>query len=215
MQIDPTEARLRVARMFLRARQPLGAAVVLAELARRGNRDPEVWCGLGAALLGSRGALVVKPFELWAARVLREAEPLVFGTPFAQTRLELERGLPPPATAEPMDAVALDELIPYLLVTDDVLPGAIDGLPADDRMFAVMMLADHSGHALPVIRAAIRGRWGPPAARAALKRCGRFLDRVDLRAAITAAGGSPGHDELEPYLGHVLDQIRAHDAERG
>lgn len=83
--------------MFLRARRPLGAAVLLAELIRSGSGAAEVWCGLGAALLGAREALEVRPFERWAAWVLRDAEPVVLGTPFAQPRLDLARDLPPPA----------------------------------------------------------------------------------------------------------------------
>lgn len=207
MLADADEARLRLARMFLRARQPLGAAVLFTELARDGSRDPEVWCGLGAALMGSRGTLVRKPFEDWAAYVFRQAEPLVKGTPFAEITAQWRSELPPPTSDDTLGAAELDALQEFLLISEDVLPQAVDGLPRDDHMIAVMILGDHSRHAASVVRAAIGGRWGAAAARAALKRAGRFLDRVDVRAAITGAARAPNRDELEPYLGWALDQI--------
>ena len=87
MELDHDDLRLKVARLFLGARQPLGAAVLLAEVVRGGNRDPEVWCGLGAALMGARGVLVSKPFEDWAALVFRDA-PSFAGTPYAEVAAE-------------------------------------------------------------------------------------------------------------------------------
>ncbi len=201
------DGRLRVARLLLRAQRPLGAAVLLAELARKGNREPEVWTALGAALLGARHALMVKPFEQWAAWVLREAEPITFGTPFAQPRLELARDLAPPATEDPFDAYALDQLVAFLLTRKDVLITAVDGLAPAERVLAVALLAETSVHAVPVVAAAIGGRWDAAAARAALSRCQRFLDRPEIRAAIAAATRSPARALLEPFLGRAFDRM--------
>ena len=203
----PAEPPLRVARLLLRARRAHAAALVLAEHARKGSRDPETWCALGAALLGARHPLMVKPYERWAAWVLRDAEPIVFMTPFAQPRLELARDLPPPSHDDPMDALALDQLVEFLATSGDVLPDAVAALTGDDRALAVGLLAESSDHAAPVVRAAIAGRYGAAAARAALRRCRRFLHRGDIRAAITAAAASPGRDELDPYLGEALDLL--------
>lgn len=199
------EPRVRLARMWLRAGQPLGAALLLTELTLESSRDPEVWCGLGAALMGARGTLVRKPFEQWAARVFHQAGALVRGTPFAEVAVHWQAQLPPPGDA-PLEGRELAELFAFLQVTDDVWPAAIDGLPPADHMLAVMVLGDHSPHAAPVIRAAVGGRWGAAAARAALKRAGRFAARdVDVRAAIVEAAGRPGSAELEPYLGWAID----------
>lgn len=205
----PTDAPLRVARVLLRARRAHAAALVLAEHARKGSREAEVWCALGAALLGARHPLVVKPYERWAAWVLREAEPIVFMTPFAQPRLELASGLAPPAHDDPMDAYALDQLIEFLATSEDVLADAFAAITGDDRALAVGLLAESSDRAAPVVRAAITGRYGAAAARAALRRCRRFLHRGDVRAAITAAAASPSRDELDPYLGLALDELAA------
>ncbi len=194
--------------MFLRARRPLGAAVLLAELIRSGSGAAEVWCGLGAALLGAREPLEVRPFERWAAWVLRDAEPVVLGTPFAQPRLDLARDLPPPATEEPLRAYELDELVGFLHDGGrEPLVRAVDGLVGDDRVAAVATLAETSGHAAPVVVAAIRGRWGLAAARAALRRAPRWVEVAAVRAAITAATHGPDRDRLEPHLGHAVDAL--------
>lgn len=207
MPAPPTDAALRVARMLLRARKAHAAALVLAEHARKGSRLAETWCALGAALLGARHNLMVKPYERWAAWILRDAEEIVFMTPFAQPRLDLLKDLEPATYDERVDAVALDQLIEFLATSENILPDAIDALARDDRTLAVGLLADYSDHAAPVVRAAIQGRYGAAAARAALKRFRRFRNRGDIRAAITAAAASPRRDELEPYLGEALDEL--------
>lgn len=208
MSTRPPDGLMRVARVLLRARRPHAAALVLAELMRKGGKEPEAWCALGAALLGARTRLVVKPFERWATWVLRDAEPIVFGTPFAQPRLELADGLAAPETDDPFDAVALDQLQEFLLETEDVLPRGVDGLGADDRVMAIATLADASDHAATVVREAINGRWGDAPARAALKRGRRFSNRGDVRVAIrTASADAARRDALEPYLGQILDEI--------
>jgi hypothetical protein len=202
------DPRLRVARLFMRAGRPLGASLLFTELARAHHDTPEVWCGLGAALLGARTPLRVKPFERWAAYVLRHAEPIVYGTPFAQPRLDLEQGLAPPPTDDAMDAYFLDQLAEFLHDSGDPLVEGIDGLGPDERTFAVAALADTSAHALPVVRTAILGRWRAGVARTALRHCERHLDRPEIRAAITAATRSPHRDKLEPFLGHAVDRLR-------
>ncbi|HUQ02344.1 MAG TPA: hypothetical protein VM261_07595 [Kofleriaceae bacterium] len=203
----PADAPVRVARMLLRAGRAHAAALVLAEHARKGSRDPEAWCALAAALLGARHRLVVKPYERWAAMVLRDAEPIVFATPFAQPTLELMREVAAPTSDDPMDAYALDQLIEWLVTSEDILPDAVAALAGDDRVLAVGLLAESSDHAATVVRAAIEGRFGAAAARAALRRCRRFLQRGDVVQAINAAARSPRRAELEPYLGTVLDEL--------
>jgi hypothetical protein len=203
----PPNGLLRAARVLLRARRAHAAALLLAELARSGNREPEVWCALGAALLGARHRLMVKPYEVWAAWVLRDAEPIVFMTPFAQPRLELANGLAPPDHDKPMTAVELDELQEFLLASEDALPQAIDGLGPEDRVLVISILAETSRHAAPVVREAINGRWGDAAARTALRRCRRFFNRGDVRVAIRTAGASSRRGALEPFLGEVLDEL--------
>jgi hypothetical protein len=203
----PPSGLLRVARVLLRARRPHAAALVLAELARSGNREPEVWCALGAALLGARNRLAVKPYEAWASWVLREAEPIVFMTPFAQPRLELAQEVAPPDHDKPLAAAELDELQDFLLTSDDVLPHGIDGLGPEDRVLAISLLAESSRHAAPVMREAINGRWGDAPGRTALRRSRRFFHRVDVLIAIRSAGASPRRDALEPFLGELLDEL--------
>jgi hypothetical protein len=203
----PPNGLLRVSRVLLRARRAHAAALVLAELARTGNREPEVWCALGAALLGARHRLMVKPYETWAAWVLREAEPIVFMTPFAQPRLELTTNLAPPDHDKPLTALELDQLQEFLLTSEDVLPHGIDGLGPDDRVLAILLLAESSRHAAPVVRDAINGRWGDAPARTALRVGRRFFNRVDVRIAIRTAGASPRRDALEPFLGELLDEL--------
>jgi hypothetical protein len=203
----PADPALKVARLLLRARQAHAAALVLAEHMRKGGRAPEVWCALGAALLGARHRLMVKPYERWAAWVLRDAEPVVFMTPFAQPRLDLARDLAPPPHDDPFDAFAMDQLIEFLATSEDILPDAIAPLSPADRALAVGLLAECSDHAAPVVRAAIQGRYGAAAGRAALRRYRRFLNRGDVLAAIQAAATSKLRDELEPYLGQALDEL--------
>lgn len=203
----PADAPVRVARMLLRARRAHAAALILAEHARKGSRDPEVWCALGAALLGARHRLMVKPYERWAALVLRDAEPIVFATPFAQPTLDLMREVEPPATDDRMDALALDQLIAWLATAETILPDAVAALTGEDRALAVGLLAESSDHAAPVVRAAIEGRYGAAAARAALRRCRRFFHRGDVIVALRSAAASPRRATLEPYLGAALDEL--------
>ena len=88
-----------------------------------------------------------------------------------------------------------------LLLTDhvDLLPDAIDALPAADRLLAATVLIEHSRWAIAVTCAAIDGRWGLPGARAALRRSDRFVGSGAVRASIEKAASSPQRDQLEPY----------------
>jgi hypothetical protein len=181
------DGRVAVARMFLRAGQPLGAAIVLTELVREHSVDPEVWCGLAAALLGVRRRRPRREVERWAALVLREATPRVGGSAFAATTAELRAQVAAPADDALLLAVELDQLADFLIGGEPALPLAIDGLPAADRLHAVTLLGEHGRHAAPVVAAAIDGRWGDAAARAGLAHAGRFLDHPAVKAAIAAA----------------------------
>lgn len=207
MEVDPDTARARVAQLFLKARQPLGAAILYAESARDGSVDPGVWCGLGASLMGARGTLVREPFEDWAARVFLHGQRWFDGTPFADIAAEWQPQLPAPSTDAGLIPADLDELLGFLIVDDDVLPAAVDALAADDRMFAVMMLLDASPHAAPVAAAAIRNRWGTRAAVSALKRAGAYIHHADVRAALGDAARAPNRDHLEPYLRLALVRL--------
>jgi hypothetical protein len=202
------EARVRVARMFLRARQPLAAALILAELVRAKSHDPEVWCGLAAALLGARGGhRPRRTLEHWAAFVLRDATPLAGGTPFAATVKQLAATIPPASDQDLFEAAELDAVQAFLLAGDPVLVPALDRLPPADHQHAVTLLAEHSRHAAPVVAAAIASRWGAAVARAALRRVGRFAGDPDVRGAVVAATRSPDREALEPFLGRALDEL--------
>lgn len=80
--MSPIDLGLRIGMDLFKARQPLAAAIVYAELARSGVSSPELWCGLGSSLMASRGRFVRKPFEDWAAKVFRRGAPLFAGTPY-------------------------------------------------------------------------------------------------------------------------------------
>jgi len=207
MEITPENLLEKAALTFWRARQPLAAAVLFADLVGGGSEAPPVWCGLGSSLMASRGVLVRQPFEAWAARVFARAMPLVAGTPFEAAAKTWAAELPV-ASAVAFTAAEAPALLDFLLVTDAVLPDAVAPLPEEDRMFAVMAMGDRANvRYVPVLCAAIDGRFGPGAARSALKRVGPFLDRVDLRAALGRAARAPASQELQPYLGWVLARI--------
>jgi hypothetical protein len=206
--LDSHDARVRVARMFLRGGQPLAAALLFAELVRARSRAPEVWCGLAAALLGARGGpRTRRGLEIWAALVLRDAAEVAIGTPFAATVAKLVAGLTAPADDDMFEAAEMDALQRYLLEPGPLLAPALDRLPPADHQYAVTLLAEHSVHAAPVVAAAITGRWGAAVARAALRRIDRFTANADVRAAVAAATRSPERDALEPYLGRALDAL--------
>lgn len=205
---DSSEAILRVARMFMRVRQPRAAALLFLELIREAARSGEVWCGLGAALLGARTPGMRRTFERWAAMVLRDAEVYANRSEWAAPVAELRVGLPA-IPDDPFTTIQIGDL-ERLLLTDhvDLLPDAIDHLPAADRLLAATALIEHSRWAIAVTCAAIDGRWGPPGARAALRRSDRFVGSGAVRASIEKAASSPRRDELEPFLGYALDAHR-------
>lgn len=205
---DPTEALMRVARMMMRARRPRGAALLFDELARDGDRSGEVWCSLGAALLGAREPGNRRAFERWAAYVLRDAEVYANRTQWAPVVAELRTGLPRIDDA-PFTAIELDDVARLLLKDHpELLADAVDGLPPPDRVLAVIAIVEHSRWALPVVAVAMSGRWGLPGARAVVRRCDRFVGSATVRGALESAQGGPMRDALEPYLGYALDRHR-------
>lgn len=209
MSLDPDQARVEVARLMLRAKQPLGAAVLLGELTHHDPRDAEVWAGLGIALIaaGAGAGVRRKHFELLAGKVLARAVPLARDTNFAPL-VEHWLGVLGAGDATPIQPEELVPMMDFLVLAEpEALVHAIDGLAEGDRMFAVMMIGDHGEHASAVIRHAILGRWGVAVARSGLKRVRKYLARADIRAAIAAATRWPNRAELEPYLGWALDRL--------
>lgn len=197
----------RIAIDLFKVRQPLAAALVCADLARGGHSSPELWCAFGSSLMASRGRLVRKPFEDWAAKVFRRGEPIVAGTAFEGPVREWMQELPEAARTPPLADGELPAMIEFLLVNERVLPEAIAALGDDDRMGAVMVLGDRGDPLyVPLLRDAIVGRLGEGAARSALKRVGVFLDRADVQASLLTASELPFREQLEPYLSAVLQR---------
>lgn len=206
--IDPNEFALRVAMDLFKARQPLAAALVYAEVAGSGFATAELWCGLGASLMKSRGMMVRKPFEVWAAKVLRRGEPAFKGTPYADVVKDWLPELPDAPNTAPLQDAEIPAMIEFLLVNEAVLVDAVAALTPDAAMSMVMALGDRK-HPLyvPLLRAAVEGKFGDGAARSALKRIGAFLDRSDMQASLLNLSLSPQREELEPYLGFVVQRL--------
>lgn len=196
---------------MMRARQPLGAALVWSELLRGGMRTAELYCGLGSALMQSRGQLVRRPFELWAGKVFNRGAAEIAAAPaYAETLRQWAAELPEMAEQGPLADAEVGEMIEFLLVHEQVLPQAVAALPEADRMGAVMALGDRGDPLyVPLLRQAIEGLFGGGAARAAAKRVGRFLDRPDMQASIEAARDTPIAEELGPYLRALIGQLPA------
>ena len=89
MSTDSVQPAMSVAMDLFKAGHKLAAALVYAELAQGGASSAELWCGLGAALLGCRGLFVRKPFEVWAAKVFARGAPAFVGTAYAEVVKEL------------------------------------------------------------------------------------------------------------------------------
>jgi hypothetical protein len=201
---------LRAAMDLFKAGQPLASALVYAELAedRVGTDDAELWCGLGSALMASRGRLVRAPFEEWASKVFRRGAPLFRGTPYAPVVAEWLEELPSAASALPLADAEIPSMIAFLLVNEAVLPDAIAALPGDDAMGVVMALGDRADPLyVPALRAAVEGKFGGGAARSALKRIGAFLDRPEMQASLLAASQGAIREELGPYLSFITDRL--------
>lgn len=205
---DAEVQALALALDFYKAGQPLATALVCAELASKGVSSAELWCMLGSALMMSRGRLVRRPFEIWAAKVFRRGESLVAGTGYAEPVREWLAELPEAPRTAPLVDAELPEMIEFLLVHEQVLPEAIAGLGEEQRMGAVMVLGDRADPLyVPVLRAAIVGRFGEGAARSALKRVGRFIERADVQGSLATAMTLPIREQLGPYLETVVRQV--------
>jgi ribosomal protein L7/L12 len=198
-----------------KAGQPLATALVCAEVVSKGFSSPELWCAFGSALMMSRGRLVRRPFEMWAAKVFRRGESSVAGTAYAEPVRGWLAELPEAAGTAPLADAELPEMIEFLLVHEQVLPEAIAALGDDDRMGAVMVLGDRADPLyVPVLRAAIVGRLGDGAARSALKRVGPFIERADVQGALATAMELPIREQLGPYLEAVVRQVPGLDQAR-
>jgi len=183
---------------------------VYAELAMGGASSPELWCGLGASLLGCRGQLVRKPFEVWAAKVFRRGAPLFSGTSYQAVVQDLRAEIPTESLGASLEDGELPAMIEFLLCTERVLPEAIAELAESDVMGAVMRLGDRKSPLyVPLLRDAVEGHFGEGAARSALKRIGPFLDWPEMRASLLTAREDANPDDLCPYLASVLARLPA------
>jgi hypothetical protein len=210
MNVDPAsdDFAMKTALTFFRARQTLAAAIIYTEVAQGGASTPGLWCGLGSALMASRGTFVRKPFEAWAAKVFRRGAPSFPGTPYAAAAKDWLAELPGAERVAPLTDEELPRMLEFLVVNEAVLPEATAALPDEDRMGVVMTLCGRAKPVyLPLLRAAIEGRLGHGAARSALKRIGPFLERAELQASLLAAAEAPDREELEPYLGFIVDRL--------
>jgi hypothetical protein len=206
--IDPNQFALRIGMDLFKARQPLAAAIVYAEIASTGLSAPELWCGLIASLMGCRGRIVRKPFEIWAAKVFRRGELSLKGTPYDDVVKDWLPELTEVLSTAPLQDAEIPTMIAFLLVNEAVLIDAVAALPQDAAMSIVMALGDRK-HPIyvPLLRAAVEGKLGDGAARSALKRIGPFLERPDMQASLLTVSNSPLGAELEPYLGFVLKRL--------
>ncbi len=205
---DADTMALRMATDLFKVRQPLASALVCAELAQGGLDSAELWCVLGSSLMASRGQLVRKPFEAWAAKVFQRGAPGFPGTPWASVAADWLRQMPEAVGAEPVRSDELADMIEFLLVHESVLPDAAQALGEDAAMSMVMILGDRQRPLyVPLLRRALEGRLGAGAARSALKRLGPFLPRPDVQASLQAARDSGEAEELQPYLRFVLEQL--------
>jgi hypothetical protein len=193
---------------FFANKQPLACAILLADSAREGSTDPGLWVGLGAGLMGSAGVLVRKPFIAAADKAFARARPLAEGTPFAEVidewmpAIEKERE---GAAAGPMKDDELDPLLDFLHVTDQVMIEAVEGLPANERMFALIVLRDRADERyFPLLCEAASGTWGPEVARSAYKGLYRYRDRKELHVAVEKLRGRGLFEECRVYVNGAL-----------
>lgn len=191
--------------LLFQAKQPTPAAIVLAVTAKALPEDPAVLTALGASLAAGVGTVVRKPFVHWATRALLRSIAVGKEGPYVDAAeqilddlrgmAEWEEGLAP---LEPGD---LEELLDFLDIDRRMLVEGIDAVAPDDRMFMLMALGDmESPRFVPVLAAAIEGRWGGAAARSALKRFRPFADRKSIRDALVKLRQGPLAAEVGPYL---------------
>lgn len=205
---DADTMALRMATDLFKARQPLACALVSAELAQGGLDSAELWCVLGSSLMASRGQLVRKPFEAWAAKVFQRGAPGFPGTPWDSVAADWLTQMPEAVGAEPLRNDELPDMIEFLLVHESVLPDAAQALSEDAAMSMVMILGNRDRPLyVPLLRCAIEGQLGAGAARSALKRIGTVLPRPDVQASLQAARDSGEAEALQPYLRFMLEQL--------
>lgn len=193
---------------LFKAGQPLAAAIVWADVAYGGVSSAQLWCGLGSALMQSRGQLVRRPFELWAGKVFNRGAAVIAGSAYAETAQKWLAELPEAPDQEMLEDVEIPGMIEFLLVNERVLPDAVAALPADRWMGVVMTLGDRPGPLyVPLLRRALEGGYDGGAARAAAKRIFGRRERMDVQASIEAARDTPIAEELGPYLKAIIDAL--------
>lgn len=193
---------------LFKAKQPTAAAIVLAMTAMTAPDDPAVLTPLGASLAGGVGVFVRKPFVHWATRTLLRSIAVGKEGPFVKVATEIladlrtmeewQEGLTP---LEPGD---LEEMLVFLDIDPMIVVEGIDAAPENDQMFLVMALGDMASPRLvPVVAAAISGRWGAAPVRSALKRFRPFANRKSIRDALVALRAGPLAAEAGPYLDYA------------
>lgn len=200
----PHELMGRAAMVHYKGGQPLAAALIFGEAARLAPEDTGLLNGLGHSVLACVGVFVREPFFEWADAIFRRVlalEPEGPMAPLGRQRLEeIARELGP-GERSPLDPARLPELLSFLQVEPGLVEQAVDKLSQDDAMFQIMAVgAVPVERFLPVLLAAVGGRWGPGAARSALKRLAGFGPRPEITATLEQVAASPLAEELQPYL---------------
>lgn len=205
--MDPIELARRVAMDFFKAGHFLAAALVFGEALKRKPDDAGLLLGFGASVGNSAGQLVVEPFVQWSTRILVRciaADPASTNAKVAAERLaELETKpefIPLPA----IEPTEIEPLLEFLDVNPErLMADAVEALPEDDRMGAMMGLGElGSPRFASAIAVAVSGKWGPRAACAALKRIKPYGKHVTVRKCMELLRKrGPLAEECEPYLG--------------
>ena len=210
MTTDSVQPAMSVAIDLFKAGQKLAAALIYAELAQGGASSAELWCGLGAALLGCRGLLVRKPFEIWAAKVFRRGALSFVGTAYAEVVKDLSADLPEALGAAPLQDDEIPAMIAFLLVDERVLPDALATLEEGAAGVAVMRLGDRGSPLyVPLLRDAVEGKLGETTARSALERLGAFRDWPEVRSSLLVAKQAAGPAGMGPHLSSVVARLPA------
>ena len=208
---DPVELAKSAGMKFFRAGHSLAAAIVYGEAAVRAPDDPAVLLGFGAGVGNSAGRLVIAPFVQWSTKLLERC--ITTGdseyTKVARERLDELKTKPEYLPLAPAQQSEFEPLLAFLDVDPrNTLPAAIDDLPEDDKMFAIMALGDlGSPRFWAAIAGAIDGRWGAGAARSALKRVGRYARYIAVRNAMVRLKSGLLADECEPYRKFALESV--------
>lgn len=200
------------ARVFLKHGQGLPAAVCFTVAIRNDTiESPELLAGLGAACAGGAGGVSERePLFRWAGRALLRCLEVAGGelAEVADEQLRAVRAELDVDSLTPLTAEDLPELLGFLDVDDTYLVNAIDAIPEDQRMFLIMALGDCPEDAFaPALQEAMRGRWGAPAARSALKRAPYWWERQWVQGAVLTLATSPLSDECQPYLSWTMNAM--------